>query len=433
MRFLGIGEECELGDMYQRLAQAGHEVRVFIESEASHDVFGNMIERVPDWNAHLHWIKEAGGDGVILFESALKGALQDSLRAEGYQVIGGSRYGDRLEGDREFGQAELREAGIQTAASREFTNYAAGMDFVRAHPGRYVFKSNGADSLRTRNYVGQMDDGRDVIALLHQYAAQCDGALQPGFVLMRHLQGVEVGVGAYFNGDSFLAPACLDWEHKRFFPDDLGELTGEMGTIVTYRHSTTIFEATLAKMAGKLRAGGYVGYINLNLIANRQGLWPLEFTSRFGYPGFAICETLHGERWDSIFRKMLGRGGERIATRPGFAAGIVLTVPPFPYAYGYALLSKGAPVFFRSPLTEAQRSRLHFCQVAEDEGQLIASGTTGCIAVATGKGATVEAARLQACRLADQILVANIRYRRDIGKKLVEHDLAFLRACGYIR
>ena len=347
-------------------------------------------------------------------------------------MIGGSALGDRLEAEREFGQAVLRGSGLRTAATHGFTDYAAAIAFLRQRGGRYVLKFNGADSPRSRNYIGEMDDASDMLALLAMYQAHHTAAQPPDFVLMQHLQGVEVGVGAYFNGEAFLAPACIDFEHKRFFPGELGELTGEMGTIVSYRGAEKLFNASLAKVAPLLREGGYCGYINLNMIANDEGLWPLEFTSRFGYPGFAICEALHEEGWDSIFRRMLRRGHLHVATRPGFAAGVVLTVPPFPYSQGYEELSKGEPICFRPEMTAADRSALHFAEVARLGDHLVTSGSCGYVGVATGIGASVQAASEEAYRLARKVVVPNLRYRTDIGERVHQHDLARLAALGWL-
>lgn len=432
MRFLGIGEYCDLGEMYRRLEAAGHEVRVYVESPAAQDVFGGILTFTRDWRADLQWVRAAGEDGVVLFESALRGELQDRLRGDGYQVIGGSGFGDRLEADRQFGQNALRKLECRTARSYRYTDFDAAIEFVRASRGRYVFKSNGSDALRTRNYVGELEDGADVIALLSLYRSQWRGPGNPDFVLMEHVAGVEVGVGAFFNGTSFLKPACLDWEHKRLFPGELGELTGEMGTIVTYRGAECIFDATLGRMADLLRESGYCGYINLNLIANEHGLWPLEFTSRFGYPGYAICAALHTEPWDVIFRKMLRRDTLDLATAGGFAAGVVLTVPPFPYSHGYAELSKGLPISFRATMTDADYDRLHLVEVALQNAQLVTSGTTGYVGVATGTGDAVEQARDHAYELARKVVVPNLRYRVDIGDRVASHDLSRLQALGYL-
>jgi len=182
---------------------------------------------------------------------------------------------------------------------------------------------------------------------------------------MEFIKGVEAGVGAYFNGEDFLKPALLDWEHKRFFPGDLGELTGEMGTVVTYRGAEILFEKSLSKMRPHLKKGGYCGYINLNMILNRQGIWPLEFTSRFGYPGFAVCEALHEEGWDEILTHMTKKNSLTLKTRPGFSVGVVLTVPPFPYSHGYNLLSHGMPISFAKDLTSLEQRHLHFGEMSQ--------------------------------------------------------------------
>ena len=101
-----------------------------------------------------------------------------------------------------------------------------------------MLKYNGSSSVE--NYVGRLPNGRDVKAFLMAKLRQPDGD-RASLILQEHVDGVEMGVGAYFDGTKFLLPACLDWEHKRFFPGDLGELTGEMGTVVTYERSFSFF------------------------------------------------------------------------------------------------------------------------------------------------------------------------------------------------
>ena len=429
MRFLGIGDYNSLGDMYWRLAQDGHDVRVHVAQAEAHCIYAGLLTRVDDWREHLAWVRAAGAEGIIVFESADCGNLADALRLKGYQVVGGSAYGDRLERDRDFGQTAMRDAGLSTAPTFAFERFADGIDFLRQAPGKYVFKFSDGVSASTRNYVGQRADGADVIALLERERMRNPD--QTAFVLMQYVEGIEVGIGAYFDGQKFLTPACIDWEHKRFFPGDIGELTGEMGTVVTYDGSTQLFGATLAKLAEPFCAARHCGYVNLNTIVNADGVWPLEFTCRFGYPGFAICDALHRDGWAPILHAMANRSSNTIATLRGYSVGVVLTVPPFPYEYGYAELSKGTPIFLAPDFTEDDRRHLHFGEAEWKDGGYIASGSLGYLAVVTGRADDISGAQREAYARVRKIVVANMRYRNDIGDRLLAHEREQLAAWGF--
>ena len=432
MRFLGIGETNDLGDMYLRLKSAGHEVRVNISDEESNDVMQGMLDFVPDWQSSLEWIRDAGEKGIIVFETASAGKDQDDLRQQGFKVVGGSALGDKLEGDRRFGQKILCEYGLNTAWSHEFHSFDNAIDFLRSNPARCVFKLSGSGWASTRNYVGQMDSGHDMIALLISMKDHWGAHEHPTFMLMEFIDGVETGVGAFFNGEQFLSPPNLDWEHKRFFPGDIGELTGEMGTVVTYRGAERLFEHTLAKLAPLLRESGYCGYINLNTIVNERGVWPLELTCRFGYPGFAILDALHVDDWATVLSNLTGRNSSAIRTSEGFSVGVVLTVPPFPYPDGYDRLGRGTPICFRENMSEADRNSLHPGEVTMKDGQLRTAGMIGYTMVVTGTGTTIEEARRAVYERVDKVVIPNGRYRNDIGVRLMENDWSRLAEMGWV-
>ncbi|HWJ37903.1 MAG TPA: hypothetical protein VNR86_03990, partial [Sphingomicrobium sp.] len=110
----------------------------------------------------------------------------------------------------------------------------------------------------------------------------------------------------------------------------MGELTGEMGTVATVTGSERLFQAVLEPLQPRFRDARHVGWVNLNTIINEEGAWPLEFTCRFGYPGFAVLEPLQALSWAALFRLLNSPDSICFPTREGFSTCIVLTTPPMP-------------------------------------------------------------------------------------------------------
>jgi phosphoribosylamine--glycine ligase len=433
MRFLGVGDYCDLASLYLRLAQEGHEVKVYISEPLCHGTLAGMVQRVDDWEEELSWIRKVGHDGIILFENVAdnRGAKQDALRADGLNVVGGSAFGDRLENDRVFAQGVLHSLGMSVAPTFEFATLASASAFIKSRPMRYVLKFNGDEFGAADNYVGRFPDGRDVLALIAAKFRQV-GRDRISFVLMDHLSGIEMGVGAFFNGEEFLQPACLDWEHKRFFPGDMGELTGEMGTVVTFERTSTFFKRTLARVSPLLKANNYCGYINLNTIVNDDGVWPLEFTCRFGYPGYAILEPLQKIAWPALLQDIIQRSSSALPVEAGFAVGVVITTRPFPYVRSFVPEPIGLPITFDGELSNADRSNLHFGEVGLVNGELVTAGYHGWTMVVTGKGPSIREAQIQAYGLAERVVIPNARYRNDIGTRLIEKEFSMVEQLGLL-
>ncbi len=271
-KFLFVSIDALISDIAWQVLKEGHEVKYFIEDPTEKEVADGFVPKVTDWEKEVSWAD------IIVFDDVLgHGKKAAKLRKEGKLVIGGTAYTDKLEDDRQFGQEELKKHGIGTMPSWNFNNFDDAVEFVRANPSKYVIKPSGeVQNIKNMLFVGEQEDGHDVIQVLEAYKKAWKKAMI--FQLQKRVVGVEVAVGAFFNGNEFVYPINVNFEHKKLFPGNIGPSTGEMGTLTFWSGPNRLFNATIKKMEETLKEEHYVGYFDLNCIVNSNGIYPLEFT-----------------------------------------------------------------------------------------------------------------------------------------------------------
>ena len=424
-RFLFVSLGALISDIAWQVVKEGHDVKYFIEEETERSIADGFVPKVGDWESHVDWAD------VIVFDDVLgQGAKAERLRAAGKHVVGGTEYSDRLEDDRTFGQQELKRHGVSIIPFEEFTDFDSAIDHVNKNPGPYVIKPSGeAQNIKRLLFVGQEDDGKDIIHVLESYKHVYADTVKI-FQLQRRVRGVEVAVGAFFNGSDFMTPINVNFEHKPLFPGNIGPATGEMGTCMYWSEPNRIFAATLAKLRDRLAEEGYVGYIDVNCIVNGQGIYPLEFTARFGYPTIVIQSEGLSIPVADFLQGMADGSLRTFKTKRGFQIGLRVVVPPFPYddPRTFEANSKDRVIIFRKP----NHDGIHIEDVRLVNGEWLITGGSGVVLVVTGMGISVKQAQTQAYQRVKNILIPNMYYRTDIGDRWFEdHDK--LHAWGYLR
>jgi phosphoribosylamine--glycine ligase len=421
-KFLFVSDEALIGDMAWQVKKEGHEVKYYIHRKQERDVCDGFVDKVDDWQSHADWAD------VIVFDDIGYGEIADRMRKQGKAVIGGSTYGDKIEDDRNFGQDEMKSAGISILPHWDFTNFDEATKFIKDNPARYVVKPSGkAQNEKELCFVGQDEDGKDMLEVLDLYKTSW-GSRMKEFQLQKYASGVEVAVGVFFNGSDFIFPINVNFEHKRMFPGDIGPNTGEMGTSMFWAGRNKIFEETLLKMKDRLAAAKYVGYIDINCIANVRGIYPLEFTARFGYPTINIQMEGVMSEWGEFFYGLARGEKPELKTKRGFQVGVVVAVPPFPFTdpQAFRKYSEDATVILKKTT-----DGVHIADIKLVEGKWRLAGQSGYALIVTGSGSTMADARKQAYNRVANIMIPNMFYRTDIGEKWTE-DSDRLQTWGYL-
>jgi phosphoribosylamine--glycine ligase len=204
--FLFVSLTGLISDIAWQVSKEGHEVRYFIADKKERDIADGFVAKSKDWEKDSDWAD------IFVFDDTLgQGEKAQALRAEGKKVVGGTVYGDRLEDDRSFGQEELKKAGVNIIPYAEFESFDDAVEHVQQNPGRYVIKPSGeAQNVKRRLFVGEEEDGGDVVRMLEAYKKAFSDEIKV-FQLQRRVVGVEVAVGAFFNGKNFIYPININF------------------------------------------------------------------------------------------------------------------------------------------------------------------------------------------------------------------------------
>jgi phosphoribosylamine--glycine ligase len=424
-KFLFVSVSGLIGDIAWQILKEGHEVRYFIQSEKDKDIGDGFVPKTDHWEKDVDWAD------VIVFDDTLgQGAKAQALRLRGKAVIGGTPYTDDLEDDRSFGQRELKKAGIPIIQHGEFDSFDNAVQYVHENPGRYVLKPSGeAQNVKRHLFVGEEEDGADVVRMLEAYKKALADEIKV-FQLQKRITGIEVAVGAFFNGHRFVYPININFEHKKLFPGNIGPSTGEMGTSMFWSEPNRLFTQTLLRLESRLAEEGSVGYIDLNCIVNSNGIYPLEFTSRFGYPTIFIQQEGMVTPIGQFFWDLACGRDPKLKVKAGFQIGIRIVVSPYPFddQNTFLALSKNAVISFKKGVPE----EVHIEDVKLVNGQWLVAGSSGVVLVVVGLGQTMKQAQAQAYGRIKNISIPNMYYRTDIGDRWGE-DSDRLHIWGYLK
>lgn len=437
MRILFVTEDFSGASLCARLAKEGHDVRAHVGNPAYAQTLDGWVEKISTLDAGLEWV---GKSGLVVCDDNSFGALQDRLRSDGFSVVGGSADGDLLEDDREHAQMVFAAHGLRHIPTHSFDSAEKAADFVKRAGGEWVVKHNGhADKISC--YVGRLPDGRDVIDLLRN-AARHEVGMPSRYALQKRVHGIEIGVGRYFNGTDWVGPIEINIEHKKLFPGDLGPKTAEMGTLLWYTadENNRLFREVVAPLKPYLREIGFRGDFDINCMVNEEGAWPMEATTRFGYPAVHAQMALHETPWGEFLKAVADGKSCDLRWREGYAVVVLVAVPPFPFCpkiCDCAVDPRGLEIHFRKPPGPDDCPHIHFEGVAKETDSTGAEhyrliDHTGYAMHITGHGATVEAALDAAYQRIDNVVIPRMYFRQDVGLGFLRQYQNILSVGGWL-
>jgi phosphoribosylamine---glycine ligase len=418
-------EGCAI-DIVLRAKEAGHSVRYWQGSK--HPAGDGLVEKVDEWKQSMDWAELV----ILTGNCDYPPGLEDYF-TRGYPIFGTNPVAAELELDRGKGQEILERYGVETAPYEVVSSPEEAIEVILKAGRPYALKPWGGEADKSMTCVP-----KDVNeALFHLVKWKKEGTFSGQLMMQEMVKGIEIGIAGYFGPGGWSSVLEESFEHKKFMNDDLGENTGEQGTVIRHVKKSKLFDQVLEPITDYLHLIHFVGDCNVNCIISDGVPYPLEFTLRLGWPDARIrYEVFEGDPVEWMADLIYGR--DSLRARSDIAIGVVMTHGDYPKDKDDPRKWSSYPI---EGVTEKNWKHLHFQQVMDGKAPRASGGrikevkmmvTAGTYPlVVSGSGARVRLAQAKAYSVADEIRwPSNVMYRTDIGERL-KSELEELKKHGY--
>lgn len=337
----------------------------------------------------------------------------DALEAAGVPCFGPRGNAAVIEGSKSFAKGLMARHGIPTARYADFDDEKAASDYIDGlKEGKIVVKADGLALGKGVIIAENKAEAKDAV---HSMMSEGKfGASGNTVVIEEFLTGPEVSVLSFTDGET-VVPMVSSMDHKRALDNDLGLITGGMGTVAPNPYYTEeiaaecmekIFLPTVRAM--KQEGRPFRGCLYFGLMLTPDGPKVIEYNCRFGDPETqVVLPLLESDLLEIMLACTEGRLKDtEVRFSDGNACCVIMASEGYPASYrtGYEIT-----------FDDGNECEIYCAGAKMSEGKLLTSG--GRVLGVTAVADTLGKAVAKAYEGVEKVHFGNAFYRRDIGAR----------------
>lgn len=428
MKILIHSSSGDIGGLAYMMKKEGASVDLFVKDSFARKVMDGLVPHVETMEEGLKKKPD-----FVLFDVNGDGKLADKIRKDGFKVIGGSSFADKLEFDRAYGAKVAKQYGIACPETTEFKNVEEAMAFVKKNNKAYAIKMDSNAGGEGASYVA--NDAADMIDYLQQQkeSGKIDGNT---FIVQEKIDGSEVSTECWFSDGSPCFPSNSTWETKKLLAGELGVRTGCETSLVCHYEGdrAKLPDQTVLRLAPLLKYARYTGAFDVNAIVSEKDRKPyfLEFTPRFGYSAIYAYAAMLGMPVSQYLYQIVMRGTLKIPFKAKWSTALKVHIPPYPFTHDDDRVEREA--YKPTESIRIKSKSTDFIPIDVKKGkktEFETAGTMGIVGECLGRGDSIMSAWRASQKVFEDVKVPNKGGRLTDGIEDAWKRISKLRSWGF--